>query len=343
MSATGLPTGATATFNPPTVTPGSAGAPTVMTIQLLVVTPASVPAAPQKQNTFPPVQRGGGSLLRFLFLSASLARDCQAGSDFRQHFPRCHAPLRVQRRIRKQARNDPRELRGDRHGHQRQLASLNNRHHHRAVSCASADFKRSGEENCPCGKINSQSHYCSLSAGCFAFAPRSAAQSAPAFELGGNYTYVRANAGPGECGCINLQGGGGWGSYNLTSSLGIVGEVAAQHASNIGPLAADLTLTSFLGRRPLQTETGANIRPICPSFIGRGTRQRGHGSRHTGHSRLCECVRADRRRRIGHPRVRTFCRSCHPGRLLLHALHQWRERSPEQSASRRRRGFASVR
>jgi outer membrane immunogenic protein len=95
-------------------------------------------------------------------------------------------------------------------------------------------------------------------AGCFALAPRSAAQSAPAFELGGNYTYVRANAGPGECGCINMQGGGGWGSYNLTSSLGIVGEVAAQHASNIGPLAAALTLTSFLGGvrykpRPAQT------------------------------------------------------------------------------------------
>ncbi|MFZ0318985.1 MAG: Ig-like domain repeat protein [Candidatus Sulfotelmatobacter sp.] len=38
MSATGLPPGATATFNPPTVTPGSAGAPTVMTIQLATLT-----------------------------------------------------------------------------------------------------------------------------------------------------------------------------------------------------------------------------------------------------------------------------------------------------------------
>jgi hypothetical protein len=38
LSATGLPPGATATFNPPTVTPGSAGAPTVMTIQLAALT-----------------------------------------------------------------------------------------------------------------------------------------------------------------------------------------------------------------------------------------------------------------------------------------------------------------
>jgi sugar lactone lactonase YvrE len=42
LSATGLPPGATATFNPPTVTPGSAGAPTVLTIQLATLT-ASLP------------------------------------------------------------------------------------------------------------------------------------------------------------------------------------------------------------------------------------------------------------------------------------------------------------
>jgi hypothetical protein len=34
MSASGLPPGARASFNPPTVTPGAAGAPTVLTIQL---------------------------------------------------------------------------------------------------------------------------------------------------------------------------------------------------------------------------------------------------------------------------------------------------------------------
>jgi hypothetical protein len=51
MSASGLPPGAVATFNPPTVTPGSAGAPTVMTIQLpqliAAIVPISTQAAPQ--------------------------------------------------------------------------------------------------------------------------------------------------------------------------------------------------------------------------------------------------------------------------------------------------------
>jgi sugar lactone lactonase YvrE len=54
MSATGLPTGATATFNPPTVTPGAAGAPTVMTVQLLTVAPANLPAAPTTRIPFLP-------------------------------------------------------------------------------------------------------------------------------------------------------------------------------------------------------------------------------------------------------------------------------------------------
>jgi Bacterial Ig-like domain (group 3) len=67
MSATGLPTGATATFNPPTVTPGSAGAPTVMTIQLLVVTPANVPAAPQRRIPFLPFSAAVAMCCAFFF------------------------------------------------------------------------------------------------------------------------------------------------------------------------------------------------------------------------------------------------------------------------------------
>ena len=43
LSATGLPPGATATFNPPTVTPGTDGAPTVLTIQLATLA-AGIPS-----------------------------------------------------------------------------------------------------------------------------------------------------------------------------------------------------------------------------------------------------------------------------------------------------------
>jgi hypothetical protein len=42
MSSAGLPAGATASFNPPTVIPGSSGAPTLLTVQMAAVTARSV-------------------------------------------------------------------------------------------------------------------------------------------------------------------------------------------------------------------------------------------------------------------------------------------------------------
>jgi hypothetical protein len=104
--------------------------------------------------------------------------------------------------------------------------------------------------------------------GCSTLAPGSAAQSAPAFAFGGNYSYVRTNAGPGDCGCINLQGGSGWGSFNLSRSVGIVGEVAAQHASNIAPLTANLTLTSFLGGIRLSPKPARVFAPFVQVLLG---------------------------------------------------------------------------
>jgi len=71
LSASGLPAGATANFNPPTVVPGAAGAPTVMTIQLANLS-AGIPAGP------PPSNRGGlpaASLsLAFVLFGTVLAR-----------------------------------------------------------------------------------------------------------------------------------------------------------------------------------------------------------------------------------------------------------------------------
>lgn len=58
LSASGLPPGATATFNPPTVTPGTAGAQTVMTIQLATLA-AGIPA-----RRFP-ASRGGLPIASF--------------------------------------------------------------------------------------------------------------------------------------------------------------------------------------------------------------------------------------------------------------------------------------
>jgi|HubBroStandDraft_6_1064221.scaffolds.fasta_scaffold00024_99 outer membrane immunogenic protein len=72
-------------------------------------------------------------------------------------------------------------------------------------------------------------------------------QDGPKVEVGGEYNYVRSNAPPGSCGCISMNGGDGWLSYNLTRTLAAVAQFSAQTASNIGgSRGLDLTLTSYL-------------------------------------------------------------------------------------------------
>jgi hypothetical protein len=72
MSATGLPAGATAIFNPPTVTPGSAGAATVMTIQLAAATAGAPGSSAPTRSRILPV--GPFTLAFVLFGIASVGR-----------------------------------------------------------------------------------------------------------------------------------------------------------------------------------------------------------------------------------------------------------------------------
>jgi len=73
LSATGLPPGATASFNPPTVTPGVNGAPTVLTIQLAALTAGnSAHDIPANRKGLPAAPFGLG----FVLFGAVLGRKC---------------------------------------------------------------------------------------------------------------------------------------------------------------------------------------------------------------------------------------------------------------------------
>ena len=72
------------------------------------------------------------------------------------------------------------------------------------------------------------------------------AQDGGLVDVGIDYNYVRTNAPAGGCGCLALNGGSGWVAFNFSHSVGIVGEIASQHVSNISSSGADLTLTSYL-------------------------------------------------------------------------------------------------
>ena len=103
---------------------------------------------------------------------------------------------------------------------------------------------------------------------CLVFATSAAGQSLSRLEAGANYNYARTNAAPGDCGCINLQGGSAWVTFNLIRSFDLVGEVASQHAANISPFAADLTLTSYMGGVRYQRNTNARLSPFVQVLAG---------------------------------------------------------------------------
>ncbi len=109
-----------------------------------------------------------------------------------------------------------------------------------------------------------------LALGAAAMASRpAAAQSGSRVDVGVDYNYVRINLPAGGCGCFALNGGSGWVAFNFSHSVGIVAEIASQHASNISSSAADLTLTSYLaGPRYRWTAAGHHLVPFVQALLG---------------------------------------------------------------------------
>jgi outer membrane immunogenic protein len=108
-----------------------------------------------------------------------------------------------------------------------------------------------------------------LAAGLCAVGSRTAvAQSHFFVDAGIAYNYVRANAPVGDCGCFSLNGGSGWVGFNIARSVGIVGEIASQHASGIVGTGGDLTLTSFLAGPRYTWTKAARFAPFVQVLLG---------------------------------------------------------------------------
>ncbi len=60
------------------------------------------------------------------------------------------------------------------------------------------------------------------------------------------YHWVRANAGPGQCGCFGMNGGGLSGSWNFRGSFSAVVDISAENTGSVPPLNNSLTLVSYL-------------------------------------------------------------------------------------------------
>src|ERR1017187_3239797 len=56
----------------------------------------------------------------------------------------------------------------------------------------------------------------------------------PAHEASAGYTFIHANAPPGQCGCFSANGGYGSGGFNMPRGFGIVADLASPPPQSLG-------------------------------------------------------------------------------------------------------------
>jgi hypothetical protein len=92
-------------------------------------------------------------------------------------------------------------------------------------------------------------------------------QHAP-LEVSFAYSYARANAGPGECGCFNMNGGSSEVAFHAFRALSVVADLTGERASSIGP-AVGLSLVSFtVGPRFSHGFSGGKFTPFVQGLVG---------------------------------------------------------------------------
>jgi hypothetical protein len=81
------------------------------------------------------------------------------------------------------------------------------------------------------------------------FAGATAAKAQDSFrgDAAATYQWVHTNAGPGQCGCFGLNGGGLSGSWNFHGPWSLVTDISAGHANGAPTAGSSLTLVSYLG------------------------------------------------------------------------------------------------
>jgi len=100
------------------------------------------------------------------------------------------------------------------------------------------------------------------------FAAPAVAQEVPRWEASAGYTYTRANAGPGECGCFSMNGGSASVAYDWNRWVSMVADFGAQHAGNFLGSGRDLTLASYLFGPQLSYRKSGRFTPFAHVLLG---------------------------------------------------------------------------
>jgi outer membrane immunogenic protein len=92
----------------------------------------------------------------------------------------------------------------------------------------------------------------------------------PALETSVGYTFIHANAPPGQCGCFSASGGFGSAVFNMPRGFSIVADLNAVHASNIDSTTQSLTVFNYLfGPRYSLRTLSKRFTPYAQALGGR--------------------------------------------------------------------------
>jgi outer membrane immunogenic protein len=80
----------------------------------------------------------------------------------------------------------------------------------------------------------------------FVGASATIAQESVSGDAAASYQWVHTNAGPGQCGCFGLNGGGLSASWNVRGPWSLVADFSSEHAGGAPTVGSSLTLTSAL-------------------------------------------------------------------------------------------------
>jgi len=89
-----------------------------------------------------------------------------------------------------------------------------------------------------------------------------------AVDIGLNYTYVRANAGPEACGCFSMNGGGGNLVINMPHGVSLVADLQATHANNINGTPQSITVFDYLFGPRYSYRTAGRCTPSAQVLLG---------------------------------------------------------------------------
>jgi hypothetical protein len=94
----------------------------------------------------------------------------------------------------------------------------------------------------------------------------------PKAEIAVDYSYMRANATPGQCGCFNLNGGSAEAVMHIYRNFSIVADVTGAHAGTTSVSGQSLSLLSYTaGPRfsyPLRRSQLTRITPFIQGLVG---------------------------------------------------------------------------